>query len=51
MARRPDDVDPSVWKEQRAAYWKRINRTLNVAMIIAIALLIARYFGWLPTGR
>ncbi|MFI5315504.1 MAG: hypothetical protein ACHQ6T_07375 [Myxococcota bacterium] len=51
MARRPEGVDPAVWKEQRAAYWKRINRTLNVTMVIAIALLIARYFGWLPVGR
>ncbi len=48
MTRRPDDVDPEVWKAQRAIYWMRVNRTLNVLMVVAVALLIARYLGWLP---
>ncbi len=48
MTRRPDDVDPEVWKAQRAIYWKRVNRALNVLMVVAVALLIARYLGWLP---
>ena len=48
MARRPDNVDPETWKAQRAAYWKRVNRTLNVLMVIAVVLVIARYLGWLP---
>jgi hypothetical protein len=48
MTRRPDNVDPEVWKAQRAAYWKRVNRILNVLMAAAILFLIARYFGWLP---
>jgi hypothetical protein len=48
MTRRPDGVDPEVWKAQRAVYWKRINRSLNVLMVIAILFLLARYMGWLP---
>lgn len=47
MARRPDNVDPETWKAQRAVYWKRVNRTLNVLMVIAIVLVFARYMGWL----
>jgi len=47
MARRPDNVDPEAWKAQRAVYWKRVNRTLNVLMAVAILLVIARYLGWL----
>ena len=33
---------------QRAAYWKRVNRGINVLMLVAVALLLARYLGWLP---
>ena len=51
MTRRPDDVDPATWKAQRAAYWKRVNRVLNVLMLLAILLVLARYMGWLPALR
>lgn len=46
--RRPDGVDPETWRRERAAYWKRVNRVINIAMIVAIVLLLARYLGWLP---
>ena len=46
--RRPDGVDPETWRAQRAAYWKRVNFAINAAMLVAVALLIARYMGWLP---
>jgi len=46
--RRPDGVDPETWRLQRAAYWKRVNRGINVLMIVVVALLLARYLGWLP---
>ena len=45
---RPPNVDRETWRAQRAAYWKRVNRVINVVMIIAIALVLARYLGWLP---
>jgi len=31
------------WRAQRAAYWRRINRGLNVLMLIAVGLLLWRY--------
>jgi hypothetical protein len=46
--RRPEGVDPETWRAQRAAYWKRVNLAINAAMLVAVALLIARYLGWLP---
>ena len=46
--RRPDEVDPETWRVQRAAYWKRVNLAINVTMLVALGMLIARYLGWLP---
>ena len=46
--RRPDGVDWETWRAQRKVYWKRVNLAINVAMLAAVALLIARYLGWLP---
>ncbi len=43
MAKRPAGMDAEQWRAQRAAYWRRINWTLNVLMIVAIAALIWRY--------
>ncbi|HXZ83993.1 MAG TPA: hypothetical protein VEI82_00765 [Myxococcota bacterium] len=51
MARRPAEVDPETWREQRSAYWRKVNRMWTVLMIIACALVLARYFGWLPALR
>jgi hypothetical protein len=51
VARRPPDVDPAAWRAQRQLYWKRVNRVLNVLMVVAILLLLAQYFGWLPSLR
>jgi len=48
MAHRPQGVDPETWRQQRAVYWRRVNRVLNLLMLVAIGLLVARYFGWLP---
>jgi hypothetical protein len=45
MAKRPEGMDVAVWRAQRAAYWRRINWTLNLLMLVAIAALIWRYFG------
>ena len=43
MAKRPAGMDVEEWRKQRAAYWKRINWTLNVLMIVAILALVWRY--------
>ena len=43
MAKRPDGMDVAEWRAQRAAHWRRINRVLNVLMLIAAALLFWRY--------
>jgi hypothetical protein len=37
-------MDLEVWRAQRAAYWRRFNRVLNVAMLIAVGFLLWRYF-------
>jgi hypothetical protein len=36
-------MDLETWRAQRAAHYKRINRTLNIMMLVAIALLLIRY--------
>jgi hypothetical protein len=51
MMRRPEGMDPEVWKAQRAAYWKRVNRVWNVLLVLAILALAARYFGWLSSSH
>jgi hypothetical protein len=51
MARRPAGVDPETWREQRATYWRKVNRFWTVLMLIVCAVVLARYFGWLPVGR
>lgn len=43
MAKRPEGMDLETWRAQRAAHYKRINRTLNIMMLVAIALLLIRY--------
>ena len=43
MAKKPDGMDLAEWRAQRAAHWRRVNRVLNVAMLIAVGLLIWRY--------
>ena len=45
MAKRPEGMSVAEWRAQRAAYWRRVNRVLNVAMLVAVALLLLRYFG------
>jgi len=45
MAKRPEGMGIEAWRAQRAAYWRRVNRALNVLMLIAVALLLWRYFG------
>ena len=45
---RPPGVDRETWRAQRAVFWKRVNRAINVLMLVAILLVIARYMGWLP---
>jgi hypothetical protein len=45
MARRPPHLSREEWLKQRAEVWRRRNRILNVLMLIAIALLLLRYFG------
>ena len=45
VAKRPEGMDPREWRAQRAAHWRRVNRFLNVAMLIAIAFLLWRYLG------
>ncbi|HTO70395.1 MAG TPA: hypothetical protein VMR31_11095 [Myxococcota bacterium] len=50
MSQRPSGVDPETWRAQRAVFWKRMNRMWTVLMLIAIAFVLARYLGWLPTG-
>ncbi|HTO54979.1 MAG TPA: hypothetical protein VMR50_16465 [Myxococcota bacterium] len=49
MMRRPEGMDPEVWKAQRAAYWKKVNRFWNVLLVLGLLALAARYFGWLPS--
>ena len=44
MPKMPEGMDPVVWRAQRAAYWRRVNGILNVAMLIAVGLLLWRYF-------
>jgi len=51
MARRPAGVDLETWRTQRAQYWRKVNRFWTVLMVVACALVLARYFGWLPIGR
>jgi hypothetical protein len=43
MAKRPEGMDVETWRAQRAAHYKRINRTLNLLMLVAIGLLLWRY--------
>jgi hypothetical protein len=43
MAKRPAGMSVEEWRKQRAAYWKRVNWTLNVLMLVAIAALLWRY--------
>ncbi len=31
------------WHAQRKAYWARVNRVINVLMLVAVALLLWRY--------
>jgi hypothetical protein len=50
MAERPKNVSPEEWRAQRAAHWKRVNRMWSALIIIASALILARYFGWLSLG-
>ncbi len=45
VPKNPDGMDPAVWRAQRAAYWRRVNRILNVAMLVAVGFLLWRYFG------
>jgi hypothetical protein len=49
MARRPDNVDLETWRAQRANHWRRVNRMWTALMLVAIALVLARYLGWLPS--
>ncbi len=44
MAKKPDGMDLAEWRTQRAAYWRRVNRVLNAAMLLAVGLLLWRYF-------
>jgi hypothetical protein len=44
MAKRPEGVDRAQWQAERAAVWARRNRMLNMAMLIAIAAVVLRYF-------
>jgi hypothetical protein len=44
MAKRPAGVDRAQWQAERSAVWARRNRILNVAMLVAAAALIVRYF-------
>ena len=50
MAQRPKNVSHEEWRAQRAAYWKRVNRLWSVLIIVASALILARYLGWLSFG-
>jgi len=43
MAKRPEGVDLAAWRAERAAHWRRINRVLNVLMLVAAALVLWRY--------
>lgn len=43
MANRPDGMSVDAWRAQRAAHWRRINRVLNVLMLLAAGLLLWRY--------
>ena len=43
MAKRPEGMSVEEWRAQRAAYWRRVNRVLNVAMLVAVGLLLWRY--------
>jgi hypothetical protein len=43
MAKRPANMSVEEWRAQRAAYWRRINWTLNILMLVAILALVWRY--------
>lgn len=43
MAKRPEGVDPEVWRARRAAHWRRINWVLNLLMVLAALAIILRY--------
>jgi hypothetical protein len=43
MAKKPEGVDPVQWRAERAAHWRRINRVLNLLMLVAAGLLLWRY--------
>ncbi len=43
MAKRPDGMELAEWRAQRAAHWRRINRLLNLLMVIAAGLILWRY--------
>lgn len=43
MAKRPEGMDLAEWRAQRAAHYRRINRALNVLMVIAAGLILWRY--------
>ncbi len=43
MPKKPAGLSAAEWRAQRAAYWRRVNQVLNVAMLIAVGLLLWRY--------
>ena len=43
MAKRPAGMGVEEWRAERKAYWRRVNRVLNVLMLVAVGLLLWRY--------
>ena len=43
MAKRPPGVDRETWLRERREVWRRRNRVLNILMLIAVVVVLARY--------
>jgi hypothetical protein len=44
MAKRPEHVDPEVWRRERAQMWRRRNRLFNYLILAASAALLVRWW-------
>ena len=44
MAKRPPGKDRAEWRRERDQIWRRRNRVITTLMIVAIVLLVARYY-------
>jgi hypothetical protein len=48
MAKRPEHVDPQVWRRERERLWRRRNRLFNYLILAVSAALLVRWWFFSP---